>query len=102
MASPDALRPEQRSLKGSQMKPIKIMSFVTGLFLTAALVPPASAQTQPAPATQAQPAQQDQAKHPKASGAAKGAVIGGAMGNAGAGAVLGAGHSRREARRSGK
>jgi hypothetical protein len=76
---------------------------IIALSLTTALLPLASAQTQPTtapPATQTQPTQQQQYKHPKARGAAGGAIIGGAMGNAGAGAVLGMGHSRRQERRT--
>jgi hypothetical protein len=72
----------------------KIMSLAMALSVTAAMVPLASAQSNPPPASSTQ-----QYAHPKANGAAKGAIIGGAMGNAGAGAVIGAGHSRRQERR---
>jgi hypothetical protein len=86
-----------------------IVSWIS-LTLTTAIGPQTLAQTQPAaplsPAqiqqlrTQQQPQTNQQYQHPKARGAAGGAVIETAAGNAAAGAVIGAGHSRREQRRS--
>jgi hypothetical protein len=76
----------------------KIMSFVMALSLTTAMVPQASAQTQPAnsgapqtatPAQKQTPAQQQQKTHSRAKGAAAGAAVGGTH----------ARHARREERR---
>ena len=83
---------------------LRVMGLVTAIAVTSAILPPASAQTQPAnstpplPATQAQP-QKNTGE--KAKGAAAGAAIGAATGGSAAkGAVVGAGHSRREDRRT--
>jgi hypothetical protein len=111
----------KRSLKGGQMKHRgKAITFVMALS-TAAMVPPASGQTQPAtpgappaamqPHEQMQPHQQMQTQqkkqtqkqrtsHSRARGAAAGAAIGAATGHAARGAVIGAGHSRRQQRRA--
>ena len=105
----NACGPEERTLRGGQMKrSAKIISYVIAIGLTTATVPQASAQAQtppPAPpaAQQPQPQPQSQPKaqkdtHDKARGAAAGAAIGAATtGNAAKGAVVGAGHSRRQA-----
>jgi hypothetical protein len=80
----------------------RVMSLL--MALSGAVVPAALAQTPPAqtPPAQTPPAatQTKQSSHPKASGAAKGAAIGAIGGNAAKGAVIGAGHSRREGRRT--
>jgi len=75
----------------------RVMSLL--MALSGAVVPAALAQAPPA---QTPPAatQTKQGSHPKASGAAKGAAIGALGGNAAKGAVIGAGHSRREGRRT--
>ena len=66
--------------------------------LSGVLAPGAVAQKAPAQTPATQPKQND---HPKARGVAADAVVGGALtGNAPAGAVIGAGHSRRHARRA--
>ena len=95
---------EQRSPKGGHVKhSLRVIGFVTAISAMSAILPPASAQTQPAkstppPATQAQP---EKNTGEKAKGAAKGAAIGAATGGSAAkGAVVGAGHSRREDRRT--
>src|SRR6476660_425595 len=95
---------EQRSPKGGHVKhSLRVVGFVTVISVMSAILPPASAQTQPAkstppPATQAQP---EKNTGEKAKGAAKGAAIGAATGGSAAkGAVVGAGHSRREERRT--
>ena len=80
-----------------------VLLFGTAIFVTGAILPSASAQTQPAkptppPATKAEP-QKNTGE--KAKGAAAGAAIGAATGGSAAkGAVVGAGHSRREDRRT--
>ena len=82
---------------------LRVMSFVAATFVAGAILPEASAQTQPAnqtppPATQAQP---EKNTGEKAKGAAAGAAIGAATGGSAAkGAIVGAGHSRRENRRA--
>jgi hypothetical protein len=61
----------------------------------------AMAQTTTPPPPQATPTKHHtETSHPKAKGAAAGAAIGAMTGNAGKGALIGAGHSRREARRA--
>ena len=70
----------------------RVMSLL--MALSGAVGPAALAQTPPAATTT------KQSSHPKASGAAKGAAIGAMGGNAAKGAVIGAGHSRREGRRT--
>jgi hypothetical protein len=81
-----------------------VIGFIAAMSVTSAILPSASAQTQPAkstpppPATHAQP-QKNTGE--KAKGAAAGAAIGAATGGSAAkGAVIGAGHSRRENRRT--
>ena len=81
---------------------VRVMSLL--MALSGAVVPAALAQTPPAqtPPAQTPPAatQTPKSSHPKASGAAKGAAIGAMGWNAAKGAVIGAGHSRREGRRT--
>ena len=82
---------------------LRVMSFVTAIFVTGAILPLAPARTQPAnptppPTTQTQP---EKNTGEKAKGAAAGAAIGAATGGSAAkGAIVGAGHSRRENRRA--
>ena len=90
--------------RGHVKHSVRVMAFVTVIFVASAILPPALAQTQPAkstpppPATQAQP---EKNTGEKAKGAAAGAAIGAATGGSAAkGAVVGAGHSRREDRRT--
>ena len=88
---------------------LTVMSFATAIFVTGAILPSASAQTQPAnPPAQTQPAnpttptpkQVQLGTGNKAKGAAAGAALGAATGGSAAkGAIVGAGHSRREQRR---
>jgi hypothetical protein len=94
----------KRSPKGGHVKhSLRVIGFVTAISVMGAILPSASAQTEPAkssppPATQAQP---EKNTGEKAKGAAKGAAIGAATGGSAAkGAVVGAGHSRREDRRT--
>jgi len=75
----------------------RVMSLL--MALSGAVVPAALAQTPPAQTPPAATATQ-KSSHPKASGAAKGAAIGAMGGNAAKGVVIGAGHSRREGRRT--
>jgi predicted lipid-binding transport protein (Tim44 family) len=83
---------------------LRLMSFVAAIFLTSAIFPSASAQSQPAKSTPTPPAKQAEPQKntgEKAKGAAAGAAIGAATGGSAAkGAVVGAGHSRREERRT--
>ena len=87
---------------------LTVMSFATAMFVTGAILPSASAQTQPAnppaqtPANPTTPApkQVQLGTGNKAKGSASGAVLGAATGGSVAkGAIVGAGHSRREQRR---
>jgi hypothetical protein len=74
----------------------KVASLVMAFCMAGGIAPLASAQTPPANTGTTQTHH-----HPKAHGAAAGAVIGAATtGNAAKGAAIGAGHSRREARRA--
>ena len=82
---------------------LRVMILITAVSVTGAILPLASAQTQPAKSTPPPPATKDQPKNTgeKAKGAAAGAAIGAATGGSAAkGAVVGAGHSRREERRT--
>ena len=82
---------------------LRVIGLGTAISVMSAILPTASAQTEPAkstppPATQAKP---EKESGEKAKGAAKGAALGAvAGGNAAKGAVIGAGHSRREDRRN--
>jgi hypothetical protein len=66
---------------------VKVMSFVMALSGTTAMVPQASAQTQPAKTQQPSQAQQHENTHSRAKGAAAGAAVGAISGNAGNGAA---------------
>ena len=103
---PDRMRIGTETKKEAIMKhSARVISLL--MALSGAVVPGALAQTQPAQTPPAQPppaatqTQQKQNEHPKAKGAAAGAAIGAATtGNAAKGAVVGAGHNRREERRT--
>ena len=79
---------------------LTVMSFATAMFVTGAILPSASAQTQPVNPTTPTPKQVQLGTGNKAKGAAAGAALGAATGGSAAkGAIVGAGHSRREQRR---
>ena len=79
---------------------LTVMSFATAMFVTGAILPSVSAQTQPANPTTPTPKQTQVGTGNKAKGAAGGAVLGAATGGSAAkGAIVGAGHSRRQQRR---